>query len=374
MYKKEIFGSENLQVKYLTKVIAFFLLVTKIWSYKTWIADRVYPIIPPVDFLKHVPDFLHIFLFGFSLLILMIILFLKENRLLLVVLFLSELVSCSLDTVRWQPWEFMYLCILLLVIINFRKPKNILFLTHLFLVSVYIFSGLHKLNRSFLSSVWLDVILNDFFGLSLSAILKYKLFFVGLLIPAIELSLAVLLFLSKSKRKISYFLIFIHVSILIIIGPFGLKYNSIIWFWNVAMIAILLIVYAKPIEAVNKTFYIRQSYWLVLWFVMPIFSFFGLWYQYFSSNLYSGKGYQMYICVNNNNDELKPYLESVNGKLCKDKPYIILQNWAMSEIKSAPIPELEVYKKISIEVKKKYGDKNVKVFLHNIETKRTEEL
>lgn len=374
MYQKENFISENQQVKYLIKVIAFFLLITKIWSYKTWIAERTYPVIPPFDFLKYVPDSLHVIIFGFSLLNLLLILFLKAKRYLLLSFFMFELLSCLLDTVRWQPWEFMYMCMFLVVVINFSKPKNIILLFNLLLVAMYFYSGFHKFNRSFLEVFWRDSVLQDLFGLPLEVILKFKLFFVGLLIPIIEVLLAILLFFSKSKRKISFFLIIMHICILIVLGPLGLQYNSIVWFWNLALIVILLIVYQKPIIPINKNLVLANFYWVILWFVMPVFSFFGMWYQYFSFNLYSGKGYQMYICLKNDNAELKLYSEPVDNQLCKGKLYVNLQNWAMTEIKSAPSPEIKVYKKMSNEVKKKYGNNNVKIFLYNYQTKKTEEL
>lgn len=370
MYKRNILASEKQQVTYLIKAVAFFWLITKIWSYKTWITDRMYPVIPPLEFLQYIPGFLHEFLFGFSLLALLMVLFLKTSRWLLISLFLSELVSCSLDTVRWQPWEYMYMCILLVTIINFHKPKSIVLLMHLFLVSVYLFSGLHKLNRSFLSLAWMNMILIDFLGLSMDIILKYKLFFVGLIIPIVELFLAILLLLSKSKKKISYLLIMTHLAILIVIGPFGLQHNSVVWFWNLTMIFILLIVYAKPIEPVTKNFCALNFYWLILWFVLPIFSFFGSWYQYFSFNLYSGKGDQMYICFSEKEEELKPYFEPETNIVCKGGKCINLQNWALSEIKSVPLPENEIYRKIAAYMKQKYAHTKLKIILYNPQTQK----
>jgi len=374
MHIKKIFVSENQQTIYLIKVVAFFWLITKIWSYKTWIADRRYPLIPPSDVLKYIPDFLHLFLFGLSLLTLLIILLIKKNRILLIVLFSSELLSCSLDMVRWQPWEYMYMCMLLIVIINFHKPKNILLLIHLFLVSMYLFSGLHKFNRGFLSSVWLNTALINFFGVPMGFILKYKLFFVGLLIPIVEVVSAVLLFISKSKKKISYFLIFIHISILIFIGPFGLKYNSVVWFWNLALIFILIVIYAEPIKRLDKNMFVGNWYWLGLWFLMPLFTFFGYRYQYFSFSLYSGKGDQMYICISENNNELRPYFEHGVNRFCEGTSYINLQNWALEEIKSAPIPETEIYKKIAAYIRWKYPDNKMKIILYNPQTQKIVEL
>lgn len=373
MYKKTL-CSEEQQVSRLIKTIAFFWCITKIWSYKTWVTDRLYPVIPPADFLKYVPDFLHVFLFGFSVLALLVLLFVKANRLLLISLFLSELLSCSLDTVRWQPWEYMYMCFLLIIVINLHRPKRILMLGHLFLVSVYFFSGLHKLSRGFLSSIWMNMVLMDFFGLSMEAILKYKLYFIGLLIPFTEILLAVLLFISESKRKISYLLILTHISILIFIGPFGIQYNSVVWPWNLAMISILIVVYAKPVEPIRREFFITNSYWIVLWFVLPVLSFFGSWYQYFSFNLYSGKGEHMYIYFSEKQKELRPYFEPGSGNRHKNEPYIILQNWAMKEIRSAPVPETEMHREIAISLRRRYHKRIVRIMLYNPQTGKITEL
>ncbi|ALR29098.1 hypothetical protein ATE47_00400 [Chryseobacterium sp. IHB B 17019] len=371
MHEREISGKK--QVDYLIKIIAFFWLITKVWSYKTWITERIYPVIPPLDILKNVPDFLHVFLFGCSLLALLMILF-KESRLLLVFLFFSELLSCLLDTARWQPWEYTYMCFILIVIVNFHKPKNIVFLSHLFLVSIYLFSGLHKLNRDFLVATWLNMVLTNFLGLPMVSILKYKLFFVGLIIPFVEILLAILLFSSKSKRKISYLLMLIHLGILVLIGPFGLGYNSVVWFWNLAMIFILMIIYVQPIEVVNRNMLVSQLYWFLLWFVMPVFSLFGSWYQYFSFNLYSGKGDQMYICISGHQKELSPYFETKGNFHCKGTDCINLQNWAMKEIKSSPIPEIEIYKKIGAYLKHKYPNNQLKIILYNAHTQKSVEL
>ncbi|WP_157456519.1 hypothetical protein [Chryseobacterium hispalense] len=361
------------QISYLVKVIALFWLLTKMWSYKTWITERLYPVIPPIEILNNIPDYFHQFLFGFSLLSLFTILCFKINRGLLIALFFTEIISCMLDTARWQPWEYMYLCFLLVVIINFYNPKNILLLSHLFLVSIYLFSGLHKFSRDFLSMVWLNMFLVDFLGLSMEFILKYKLFFTGLLIPIIEVALAILLLISKSKKVISYLLIIMHFGILIFIGPLGVKYNSVVWPWNLAMIFILIIVYSKPVEF-SKKIVLSNLYWMILWFVMPVLSLFGSWYQYFSFNLYSGKGDQMYICISGNEKELQPYFEPQDGVFCKGKAGVNLQNWALKEIKSAPIPETQIYEKIAAYLKKKYGKDQVKIILYHPKSRTRTEL
>lgn len=360
---------EKQQINLLIRIIALFWFTTKIWSYKTWITDRFYPVIPPWDFLKSVPSSLHIILYALSLSLLLIIWLINRSRLLLIFFLVIEIMSCLLDSVRWQPWEYMYLCIFVIFSINFQKPKNVILLIHLLLFSMYLFSGLHKLNRDFLERIWMNLILVKYFGLPIDFILKYKLFFLGLIIPIFQISFAALLVFSKNKKLISLLLIGMHLGILIVLVC--LKHNSIVWFWNLALIFILLILYNRPLEFDDfKSFTLRNIYWLILWFVMPIFSFSGMWYQYLSFNLYSGKGKQMYI-YSSPKQKISGGCGIINdGKL----QYISLQSWAMEEIKSASVPEMEIYKKISDKIKRKYGKKNVKVILQNPISNKTVEL
>lgn len=212
MFRVKLFATTTHQISTLLRIIAFFWFVAKIWSYKTWVADRTYPVIPLFDYLDVIPNIIHVGLYVCSLVLLLMILLLPRNKIILLALFIFEFLSCVLDTVRWQPWEYMYLCFILLFIINFKKPKNVLLLIHVFLVSMYLFSGLHKVNRDFLSQVWMNMFLRDYLHLNIETIIKYKLFFVGLLIPFFEILFAILLFFIKKKRSISVLLIGMHIS------------------------------------------------------------------------------------------------------------------------------------------------------------------
>lgn len=363
-FKAKYFISQEYQICTLLKLISFFWFVSKIWSYKTWVSDRVYPVIPPFEYLGIVPNSIHMGLYICSLALLLMIFFLPKNLLLLSSFFLVELLSCALDTVRWQPWEYMYLCFTLLFIINFKKPINTIFLLHIFLVSIYLFSGIHKVNRDFLYNVWMNMFLIDYLNLSVATIIKYKLFFIGLLLPLLEISFAVLLFVLKNKRPISLLLMGMHLCILLFLGPLGLAYNSIVWFWNVAMIFILYWLYRKPIEPFGTRIIFKNVYWVILWYIMPIFSFYGYWYQYFSFNLYSGKADQVYFCVPNSEKELLPYADEENS-ICPEFSLINLQNWAMAELKSAPIPEKEINEKIKVYMERKFKKENIKVMILN---------
>lgn len=305
------FLSDKSRENVLLKVIAFVWFITKLFSYKTWIADRKYPVIAPLDFLQNIPSGIHLCLFGIAMLMLCAII-ISSEKFFIILFLIFEFLSCSLDTVRWQPWEFMYLCIFVLYLFNLKRKESFYLLVHLFLASIYIFSGLHKFNRGFLTNVWTQMILQNFMNLSIATILSYKLFFIGLMIPFTEFAAGFLLLFSRYRKWISYFLISVHIIVLMIIGPFGLNYNPIVWSWNLVMIFLLVSIYGRPIGKIDTVFLKQNVMWLLLWFVMPVFSFFGLWYQYFSSGLYTGKEKQLYIYISKQNQEYKAFSEADN--------------------------------------------------------------
>lgn len=363
----KLMTSENKQISLIIRGSAVLWLITKAFSYKTWIADRKYPVIAPLDFLQNVPEIIHPVLFAGAMLFLFGLIFSTEKYLLSLFLII-EFLSCGIDTVRWQPWEFMYFCIFLVYLLNFKTKTSFSLLVHLFLASIYIFSGLHKFNRSFLSTVWTKMVLQDFFNLSIGTILNYKLFFAGLIIPFTEFSAGVLLLFSKHKRKITYLLIAVHLLVLIFIGPFGLNYNPIVWIWNLAMIFLLITVYLKPIESTSQLFLKKNILWLFLWFVMPVFSFFGMWYQYFSSSLYTGKEKQLIIYISKENKEYVMFSKPSELNSNKDYYTVNLQDLALEEIKSAPLPEKEIYQKIGVFFRKRLGTDCRKIILYDPQT------
>ena len=113
---------------------------------------------------------------------------------------------------------------------------------------------------------------------------------------------------------------------------------------------------------------------MILWFVLPVFSFFGRYYQYFSFSLYSGKGAYLYICAKKNVTDLLPFNEKSYVVFCNGETGMNSQTFAMSELKSASVPEPEIQKKIGEILLERYGSENISVFLYDTETQTMTQL
>jgi hypothetical protein len=85
----------------------------------------------------------------------------------------------------------------------------------------------------------------------------------------------------------------LHGAALLFLGPLGHDVNLVIWPWNIAMIALLVVLFAsRQCVSLPRTFLELRRSWsgtLVVGFygLLPILSFFGCWDSYFSFALYS---------------------------------------------------------------------------------------
>ena len=332
------------------RIIALFWLIAKLLSIKLWTGNRLYPVIPVHDFLNRLPLYFHNILFYISLAFLALAMLYTRKKILLAILLVGEILSCLLDVTRWQPWEYQYIFIVLLFVFSLSRPKHFYTGLLFLLSSIYIFSGLHKLNGGFLYSIWDNFILNDFFGMQHKTIARFQLHYIGLIIPLTEIIAGFLLMTNNYKKSAAIVLIATHIAILILLGPAGANYNSVVWPWNIAMMLLLYLLIFRA----GGTFRLRHlksipnAILILFWGVVPILSFAGYWDNYLSSSLYSGNLKNITICMDSVecNSKLQPYIEE-GGKagMCTGNYKIKVYDWAMDEINVPPYPEGWYYKK-----------------------------
>jgi uncharacterized membrane protein YphA (DoxX/SURF4 family) len=139
------------------------------------------------------------------------------------------------DQLRLQPWVYQYL--VMGSILATLPPRSALAFIRLYLASMYLHSGLSKLDAPFISEMGL------LFVQTLGRILPFdprRLIPPGreafvLVLPAFEIVVAILL-LIRPTRVVGYLgLVLIHATLLLILGPWGLGHSAIVLVWNVAL-------------------------------------------------------------------------------------------------------------------------------------------
>jgi hypothetical protein len=315
------------------QVIAIAFIIGKIISFKVWIADRTFPVLPFFDFLSTVSSFIHSGLLIASIVLLIINIIKPSKNIWLVLFLIVECCSILLDETRLQAWVYEYLLLLFpfVFLTEDRNETQVIVSLKLILIATYFWSGFYKWNSGFLFTVWRPVS-----GVSVDSYwLK-----TGYVIPLLEMLFAIGLMFGKTRKTGALGIITMHVFILIIFGPFGMNYNISVWPWNLCMIIVLGLLFLK--EDVSDTALVSKKlswqFFVLLLCIMPVGNVSGVWKDELSFKLYSGNGSFLYICVPEN--EWKKVPEKLNNEgiyvsFCEGR-MLSIKTWTMQEMNVMP--------------------------------------
>jgi hypothetical protein len=319
-------------------------LIGILGSYKLWLTDRVFPLAPLIAGME-APAVVHNVILIVMASCLLFLIF-RLNAWVIVVFFLALGLALGMDQNRLQPWVYFYSLILLF----FYHPKNlpdpalVFNAIRLILICMYLWSGLHKLNVSFLT-IEFPQLVNDFFVGKYPSVFKLSKL-LAILVPLIEIIAGILLIFPK-RRLVGFVLaVCTHLFVLLLLS--GIDHNPIVLPWNIALILLGFLVFFK-----DDTL-IAFSGWknLALAFlvgIMPIFNLVNAWGDYLSWSLYSAKNKLFYVAIAEKNWEQFKYLEpALISKGDSSRPYIIdVNKWSFHELNVPVNPEYQVFRGIS---------------------------
>ena len=303
-------GAES-RLAWLRIALAAGLVAGLLLSPNLWISTRSYPLTPLWDAVPPLPYPADHAFFGL-LMVLVTGVGVARGRA-IGWLGMSALVVAAFfvvqDESRLQPWFYQYsfmLAAFCLFGLDRVGASDALNACRLIVAATYFWSGLQKANASFIQSThpWLveplTTRLPDWAGSALLA--------GGYAVPVVEAVIGIGLLTRRFRRLAVMGALLMHAFIMLCIGPLGHDHNTVVWPWNFAMVAFVLILFwGAPDDTTPSTildpgrnfstgFAFRAAV-LILFAFMPLFNFFGLWASYLSSGLYTGTSKQGYILV-----------------------------------------------------------------------------
>ena len=194
------------------------------------------------------------------------------------------------DQSRWQPWFFQYVVLLAALVIA-RDAADTLAAWRVVLVGLYLWSGIQKLNATFMTHLfpWLVEPL----GGVLPAGLHRMLLAGWIVVPAMEIAVAVGLLVPRLRNAAVVGAIATHAVVLGLLGPLGHGTNAVVWPWNAALAALSTLLFwnAGPAAVLDVLVPRRlgaHAAALVVFGLLPALSFADRWDAYLSGALYSG--------------------------------------------------------------------------------------
>lgn len=289
---------------------------------------------------------------------------------------ITFLVTCCFaycgDQNRGQPWLYMYWVMLLLSL--FPAPTAHA-ACRVAVAVVYFWGGLQKINARFFTVTpeWFVAPAANW-QLPAAAIDLLKLSVQAA--PFIEIGIALLLWFPRLRRIAFALTLLTHAFALTFLGPWGHNYNWVVWPWNLAMIALVIGLFARgkffesttpagnSIRSEKKPAPTPQLFTLpqttaalrhakvaallvMLYGLLPILSYSGRWDSYFSFALYSENlAAANLFCTESFRDNLPPHLKPYVQKFPQaydpqhQGPYgFAFTAWAYEEMHVPPISE-----------------------------------
>ena len=302
------------QVKSILRCTWFAYLLTQLILYKAWTPNRIFPTVTVFSVVRNLPEESPLILYAATVVLTLVLLWKPLWKTGIVLWIGLVVLSFGFDFVFWQPYTYFFLAI---VILHFFSSTSDIFWARFLLIlsPLYIFSGLHKINGAFLYSVWDTYFLHKLLGIT--AVDSYFVYFhyAGLFVGMIEILIGLGLLFQRTRIWAFRGLISIHLLIILGLSPIGLFSNAIVVPWNVLLLVVSFTGCYLPKDCIYlyrwQLEYKKHLFFIIYFWLVPIFGFFGYYNMYFSFDLYSGKGKSMYIVYNNPNDcpeSVKPFL------------------------------------------------------------------
>ena len=347
------------RLKLIKITVAFGLLLSLLCSHNLWAGQRWYPVCPVFEDWYISPPYDY-FLLAAEIVLILLLIVADKPRLFIFLLLVLNLAYVFLDQNRLQPWFFIYNSFFLVLFFYNWRIDNVNHYNSFFIIlqlcfsAVYVYSGLQKFNPGFINDTypWFIKPLEKF----VSERQMITLTKTGYVIPFVEIFIGFGL-LFKPLRFISIPLVVIlHVIILILMGPLGNNYNSVVWPWNIMMVVLALLLFSGK---TNERFFSishlfkQPVFYLVmaLFWILPAFNLVGKWETYLSFSLYSGNNHNGKIIICDEAYERLPFY--VRHYVYHNGGQYILypKEWCLNELKTPLYPEKRVFENVTGYVK-----------------------
>jgi hypothetical protein len=310
-------------------------------SWPLWLTRIDYPRVPAFDFIPALPrplDVLLLIAFGVALTFLVAR---PELRWVAGIAFSAAALLVLQDQSRLQPWFIEYL--LLLAAVTFSvKEKVALNTCCLILATVYFWSGVHKMNTSFMTNLfaWLA---SPFVKSGAASTVQY----IGALIPFLEAGFALALLRPRTRRSGVIAIVVMHLFLFAVLSPLALGWNSVVAPWNIAMIVLVFVLFWNSRANEKELFATSRIYWIPL-LILPALSVVGIWDTNPSFALYSGNQIIASVVVSPDaKEKLSPQLKTLAepfGNLYR----IRLDDWSMATTNVPGYPAERVLRKVAL--------------------------
>ncbi|HEY0462100.1 MAG TPA: hypothetical protein VGC97_23400 [Pyrinomonadaceae bacterium] len=279
--------------------------------------------------------------------------FSARRKIFFITALVAALVLISFDQTRLQPWVYQYFLLLVIMALSDwqtedeTKSNQTLALAQILIAALYFWSGVQKLNFTF-SHETLPKLLAPLQNLFPATPLPFA--WLGIAVALIESLIGAGLLYRKTRNLAACFAVLMHLSILgLLIAE---DYNSVVWVWNAALIALVVGSFWKSDVSIKQTMQdasrlkIAKSI-IAASALLPVLSFFGGWDMFLSGALYSGN-VEIAVVLTDENfyGKLPPKAQQAVFQTKNGARMLPLFEWSIAELNVPVYPERRAFREI----------------------------
>jgi hypothetical protein len=317
---------------------------------KLFLATRAFPRVPVLDGWPLLQPPLDTIVLGALIAALCGVAFAPRPRWWAAAATVLALVLALEDQSRWQPWFYQYVAMLAALAVA-RDPGDTLAAWRVVLVGLYLWSGIQKLNATFMTRLFPWLV--EPVVAVLPAGSREMLLGGWIVVPIVEIAVALGLLIPRLRNAAVVAAIATHVVVLGLLGPLAHGTNAVIWPWNVAMAALVTLLFwnAGGVSALDTVVPRRigaHAAMLALFVALPALSFAGRWDSYLSGELYSGN---LKVGALSITDRVAARLsDAARRHVMSDRVganALDLYEWSMGELSVPSYPEDRVFRAVA---------------------------
>jgi hypothetical protein len=379
------------ELRWVRAALGLCFLATLLVSYRAWLSSgRDFPLVPVIDGLPQPPYPLDWLLFGGMVAALLGMSFARRPAPYLAAVLVIPAVWMVLDQARWQPYLLTYLAGAACLLAGERPPLRAagdpparwhMAPYQLSLCAVYLYSGVHKLNLRWIEGSfrgWTSPI-TERLGIDPAAVPR-AMFAGGVLAAAGEAALGLALLWPRTRRPAVVGLTLMHVYIMLALTRQGLAANTVVWPWNVVVVASLWLLFWPRGAGARLDGFIR-AWWrglrgrgtmeappqplrllwggvIVLFGVLPALSFAEAWPAALSFQLYAAKQREVRIYYR---PDQRAAMPPAALRSERHPGEIDLLRWGMRELNVVPALEVRSAIRVARELARRAPDAEVRV-------------
>ena len=326
----------------------------------------------PVLFAPPEESTLHVEWFLSAILVVALILTIVSRRPTLFSVFALIPISVlvAFDQSRLQPWVYQYSLLLGVLALHDWRTKDAavsahtLSLLQLTVAALYFWSGLQKLNFTFVHEIFPELLAPLRMALPW---LPQPTSGLGIFVALTEILIGCGLLYSRTRDLFVWLALSMHAVALALLIARG--YNSVVWIWNCALMLVVIVLFWRSDVSHGRRGEIRQFQSLkgklaaaitLAAALLPILSFWGLWDMYLSGALYSGNTAVGVVKVDPNLSAQLP--ATAKAQLLQvestGEEMLPLLEWSMADLNVPVYPEICVYQQVAREICKLATNKN----------------